>query len=322
MKKYKLSACGGTFDLFHKGHKDFLLSIFKVSEKIIIGITSDEFSSEKNIYENFSLRKKAVEKFVLKNNIHAEIIEINDVYGPTITNRYSFEALFVTEDSRSGAEKINEKRKDLGLNILKIVTVPLFKTLDGIVLSSSRIKNGEVDREGNLYIDESLLNQDFILPENLREKLSKPFGEIVGKIGTVLNENIVTVGDETTKTFVSKNIDPRLCIVDFKNNREKKYKEVSELGLSDRNVISVNNPSGAITKELLEAVKNGLGKNNCVVLVDGEEDLAVIPAVLASPLGFRIYYGQPGEGIVEILVTESKKDEIKKLLSQFTRKVI
>jgi uncharacterized protein (UPF0218 family) len=33
-----------------------------------------------------------------------------------------------------------------------------------------------------------------------------------------------------------------------------------------------------------------------VIFVDGEEDLAVIPLVIAAPDGAAILYGQPGKG--------------------------
>ncbi len=324
MKKYKLAACGGTFDLFHLGHKDFLNSIYKQSEKIIIGITSDKFASNsKLIYESFEQRKKSVEEYVVQNNINSEIIEIDDIYGPTTSEKNKFDALFVTTDSLNGAEKINERRHELGLSELRVITVPIIKTKDGQILSSTRIKKGQINRNGEIYIDKELLSYDYLLPENLRDLLSEPFGELSKKIDFKnLGENIITVGDETTKNFISNKVYPRICIVDLKNNREKKYKNISELGLSVQNVIYTSNPSGHITKNLFEAVKEGLKINNSVILIDGEEDLAVIPAVLASPLGFRIYYGQPGKGVVEILVTEEKKREMKDLISKFDRKVL
>lgn len=319
MKKYHLSACGGTFDLFHKGHEDFLNSIYRDSEKIIIGITSDKFAESKSLYESFKKREDSLRRFISDNKINAQILKIDDIYGPTLSDKYKFDALFVTEDSVKGAEKINQKRKTSGLSPLKIVKIALLRSLDGKVLSSTRIKNGEVDRNGESYTDENL-NCDYLLPDNLREKLSKPFGEVIPKIKK--SGKIIAIGDETVKTFTSKKLYPSLSIVDLKNNREKKYGSVTELGLSSEKIIKAHNPSGCITKELFKAVKNGLTINNSTIMVEGEEDLAVIPAVLFAPLGCAVYYGQPGQGIVEIIVTEQKKVEIKLLLSQFTRKVI
>ena len=67
------------------------------------------------------------------------------------------------------------------------------------------------------------------------------------------------------------------------------------------------NPAGIITKELTAALLTALQKDIKYVFVDGEEDTATIVLVLILPLGAKIYYGQPGEGMVELAVTEEKK---------------
>ena len=59
-KKFKTAVVGGTFDHFHKGHKSFLNYGLSVSQKLIIGITSDEYvknlkaqiSNIKNTYQS------------------------------------------------------------------------------------------------------------------------------------------------------------------------------------------------------------------------------------------------------------------------------
>lgn len=53
------------------------------------------------------------------------------------------------------------------------------------------------------------------------------------------------------------------------------------------------------------------------ILIDGEEDLLVLPAIIYAPLGARVYYGQPGEGLVEVVVTHRKKRQALALLGKF-----
>ena len=53
-------------------------------------------------------------------------------------------------------------------------------------------------------------------------------------------------------------------------------------------------------------------------IVDGEEDLLVLPVLEYAPIGSILYYGQPGKGIVEVVVTNTVKKEAKNLLSRFT----
>ena len=47
MSEYSLVAMGGTFDIIHKGHLTLLSNAFTVSDKVIIGITSDELATKK-----------------------------------------------------------------------------------------------------------------------------------------------------------------------------------------------------------------------------------------------------------------------------------
>lgn len=55
-----------------------------------------------------------------------------------------------------------------------------------------------------------------------------------------------------------------------------------------------------------------------LLLVDGEEDLLALPAIVHAPIGGVVYYGQPQQGLVEVMVTEEKKREVLALLKQFT----
>ncbi|MBM3212057.1 DUF359 domain-containing protein, partial [Candidatus Poribacteria bacterium] len=54
-----------------------------------------------------------------------------------------------------------------------------------------------------------------------------------------------------------------------------------------------------------------------VVKVIGEEDLAGVPAILLSPLGTVVLYGQPQQGIVVVEVSEEKKRQLLQLLDRY-----
>ena len=47
MSKFSLIAMGGTFDIIHRGHLTLLTNAFEISDKVIIGLTSDEFVQKK-----------------------------------------------------------------------------------------------------------------------------------------------------------------------------------------------------------------------------------------------------------------------------------
>ena len=54
MSKFSLIAMGGTFDIIHRGHLTLLTTAFEISDKVIIGLTSDEFvqKKEKPLFTN------------------------------------------------------------------------------------------------------------------------------------------------------------------------------------------------------------------------------------------------------------------------------
>jgi hypothetical protein len=55
------------------------------------------------------------------------------------------------------------------------------------------------------------------------------------------------------------------------------------------------------------------------IVVDGEEDLAVIPLVLTARDGAVVLYGQPREGIVLRIVDSEARNTAHRFLDHFTR---
>ena len=322
---YNLIAAGGTFDLLHKGHKTFLKSILDESDKVVLGLTSDLYTkSFKNgkPFNNYLKRKEELEDFLLSINAKdkVEIIPIDDIYGPLSENKYNPQAIFVTKETQDGAIKINEKRKELGLEELEIIVLPMELAEDGIEISSTRIRNGEINRNGKLFIKPKWKNKTLLLPENIRADLKKPFGEILSEIPSNLdNSNVITIGDVTTQKFNNKNVNQFLSIIDFLVKREKVFDKLSDLGFEENiETINAENPQGEITPDLIIAIQNAFKSNTRkVILVNGEEDLAVLPVLLIAPLGFVIFYGQPDEGLVQVYITEENKEKAFEIVNKF-----
>ncbi|MBI2431131.1 MAG: pantetheine-phosphate adenylyltransferase [Candidatus Levybacteria bacterium] len=327
MRRFRLAACGGTFDHFHKGHRDFLQFALKNADKLIIGITSDKYPDNKREeIESFSSRKLSVYSFLERESAinKTEIISIDDVYGPTISKAVPIEAIIVSEQTQKGAELINNYRQELGLLSLKMLVSPMTKAQDNGIISSLRIRRGEIDREGELYMHPSLLFQKRVLPEDLRQKLKKPLGVLLrGK--SILRgldpQKTITVGDVVTKTCNESSFGQKISVIDFYVGREKKFSNILELGfLGKEEIMSVTNPAGSLTPELFKAARDIFlteKDKRCVVKVEGEEDLAVLPFLLAAPLSFTILYGQPNVGVVRVNVSEEMKNVARNIVSQF-----
>lgn len=153
-KKFNKVAVGGTFDELHKGHETLLLKAFEIGEKILIGLCSDEFVEKlgkPHITAKFDERLKELLNF-LKNNNFAdkyEIITLNDSFGRTITDK-TIEALVVSEETKKIALKINIKREEVGFPLIEIVTVNMVPAENYKPISTTQIRDGEIDREGHI----------------------------------------------------------------------------------------------------------------------------------------------------------------------------
>ena len=147
---------GGTFDNFHKGHKKLIMKATEVAGKngfLFIGLTTDEFVKNKKNISTFNVRKTGIEEHIRKSNYLAkiEIKEIIDKFGPTLEE--DFDAIVVSPESYKTALEINKKRRNLGKKPLKIFKIPYILAEDKKPISSTRIRNKEVDSKGRLVRD-------------------------------------------------------------------------------------------------------------------------------------------------------------------------
>ena len=157
------------------------------------------------------------------------------------------------------------------------------------------------------------------VPEKNRELFKEPLGrDLQEKELTVIDKRskMITVGDVVSLTAVKHGIIPDLSIYDGMTER----KEMTEFAVLVKSrgweETVVRNEAGTITAELITAVKNALNGKNEIVRVDGEEDLAVIPCILLSPIGTNIIYGWPGKGMMLIVTDESIRKKAQYLMER------
>jgi pantetheine-phosphate adenylyltransferase len=154
MEKFRKVAVGGTFDELHRGHKVLLLKAFEIGERVLIGLCTDEFAeklSKPHMTAPYEERLKELKAFLSNLGVseRSEIIPLNDPFGPTLANS-CIEALVVSEETKPTALKINEKRRNARLTPLKIVTINMVPAENCTPISTTRIRKGEIDREGHL----------------------------------------------------------------------------------------------------------------------------------------------------------------------------
>ncbi len=150
------------------------------------------------------------------------------------------------------------------------------------------------------------------LPESLREDLKQPLGPIDTEVRRV-DGRLIAVGDVVTQYFVEAGVTPDLALVDGRTKRREVDPEVAEAVNQLEEVARVENPAGTLTRELLRAIDRHLDSGGAVH-VDGEEDLAVLPAILLADVGDTVVYGQPDEGMVYVDVDGESRGTARKLI--------
>lgn len=158
------------------------------------------------------------------------------------------------------------------------------------------------------------------LPEALRTELKEPLGVVYVDTDALLAETtgpVIAVGDVVTYHLLTAGHRPDVALVDGKTERTAVDGEIAEAIGGFDHQLTATNPPATLTASLLGALVDAIDTpGSVVVTVDGEEDLAALPAVLAAPDGATIVYGQPGEGMVLATVDEALRARCRDLLGR------
>ncbi|MBI4257688.1 MAG: DUF359 domain-containing protein [Thaumarchaeota archaeon] len=152
------------------------------------------------------------------------------------------------------------------------------------------------------------------MSEELRRLLKAPLGSLIlaDEVSKSTVEErvkgcklIVAVGDRTTESLFSMNIVPDVHVIDGLEKRMVRDLPVSTFVTE----IRVRNPAGFISEEAIGAVEESFQRQKPVrILVEGEEDLLALIFAAKYPEGTAILYGQPGEGVVVLIVDRVSKE--------------
>ncbi len=171
---------------------------------------------------------------------------------------------------------------------------------------------------------------DRLIAGSRSETISVVKKELQGYLDDKWGISVYLVGDIVTKDFLAddflKNF-IKVCIIDEKTQRHKveiDYEDVFE------EIIEMENPAGTIHSKSWSVLKDIIdsGKKAVINITEGEEDLLVIPLVLALPVEKKhkhlVFYGQPPitdakisipQGIVIADITEEIKKNVNLLVS-------
>ena len=143
-------------------------------------------------------------------------------------------------------------------------------------------------------------------------------GETMVKLKLLIERDrppvVITVGDIVSTETLKAGIPVNLRIVDYRSMREP----VPRMSFPTENTYWAKNSAGGITMEAWQAVKRALEYGEAVVVVDGEEDLLALPAIVESPNYAFVVYGQPSEGVVVVTVSSAMKKDVSAILKRMS----
>jgi len=157
------------------------------------------------------------------------------------------------------------------------------------------------------------------LPKEHRKLFKEPFGELHHSIEEIIplisKSCVYAVGDVVTHNLQRNGITPAIAVIDGHTMRSP----CNQMPALRGECINVKNPAGTLTDELIHALTYAVLHPPVTINVDGEEDLAVIPLILAAPIGAIVLYGQPHKGVVMRTVNREAQQTAQHLLDHFIR---
>jgi pantetheine-phosphate adenylyltransferase len=153
MTRLRCVCLGGTFDHIHRGHRALLDRAFAVADRVYIGVTSDRLVEAlgKQVEHPYEERARRLKAFLEARYPGREfrIFRLDDYFGPVVFTE-EVEGIVVSEETEHRVALADRERARRGLPPLKRFVIPLIPAEDGGRLSSTRIRQGEIDEEGRV----------------------------------------------------------------------------------------------------------------------------------------------------------------------------
>ncbi len=327
---------GGTFDRFHAGHLSLMEAGLSECSSIEAWLTSDRMALSKDPRVNpWATRVGEMKEALGEDASRVTFHMLDDIHGPAPVHAGAT-AIICTGETRGECEEINRLREDSGLSPLHIISAGHVLAWDGEPISSSRIRAGEIDRDGQPWIPDSIRTGKVILTPRVEAELKEPFGQLVPGpennpsiamaevLALVESESgpIIAVGDVTVRTLQDLDRPADIALIDGLTRREPwEGADGINSSLYGR-FLECSSPAGSLTPSLLEACERAMDswkkdRVTHLIHVQGEEDLAPLILHPLAPLDAVVLYGQPGKGVVVRRCGEDAKQRCRRLLSEF-----
>lgn len=163
---FNYGCLGGTFDRIHGGHKLLLKVAFKLSEKVLIGITSDKLARRGKEFPEliwpYEKRVEDVLEFLHGLGVSDDRIEIKEL---TKATQYAdeipeMEVIVLSPETYGRLLEINDIRREKGLDELIAIAIPYFRDENGKIVSSKTFRELELQLQKQIKMkdEDSELN--------------------------------------------------------------------------------------------------------------------------------------------------------------------
>ena len=340
-KKHKIGLIGGTFDRFHAGHKSLIAAGLAHCENIQVWITNDELARSKDRrIQGWSARESDLIDATSEYSSRITTHQLDDKFGPSLQPTEA-SAIICTIETMQGCMEINSLRGKNGVFPLDIISVERVTSWDGGPISSSRIRDGNIDREGMSWIPELFTTSDPIMTSDVEAQLKEPFGELIEgpedditiaaleaisriEESAKFSGPLIAVGDVTVLAFQNSGRPADIAIVDGQTKREEwDGSQDIDFSLYD-NILECISPAGSLSRSLLKSCESAISswmenEESGIIRVVGEEDLSPLLLHPLAPIGSVVLYGQPSRGLVIRWCDEESKIRCRNLLRGFSR---
>ena len=340
-KKHKIGLIGGTFDRFHSGHMSLIAAGLAYCQNIQVWITNDDLarSKDRRIQGWFGRESDLIDA-TSEHSSRITTHQLDDRFGPSLQSTEA-SAIICTTETMQGCLDINSLREKDGFPPLDIISVERVTSWDGGPISSSRIRDGHIDREGMPWIPKHFRTSDPILTPEVESQLKEPFGELIEgpeeditvaalkaissiEERTEFSGPLIAVGDVTALAFQNTGRPADIAIVDGKTKREE-WEGSNDIDFSlYHNILDCNSPAGSLSRSLLKSCESSIkswmeNEESSIIRVVGEEDLSPLLLHPIAPIGSVVLYGQPERGLVIRWCDEESKIRCRNLLRGFSK---
>ena len=250
----------------------------------------------------------------------SRIVHLHDTVGAASFDP-GYHLIVVTPETEPNANKMNERRASIGLPPLQIEIIEPVPAGDGRPVSSSRIRSGEIDVDGTVFMSARLSSQvgpDLVEGEvaigvvrdlathihsgpSFDPARQQMLSDVAGPDST--SHRLITVGEAATRLAMDTGLLPWISVL----GREQIDQPESRF----RNLVPVRSPEDAI-----EACRRALDGVHDSTLIDSDlpEELVTLWIVLLAPLETRIACALGETEIALITVRLDGKRQVRQAL--------